>query len=488
MRRTVSAQSDHSVGRLCCLIVFWLAMSCAGASARADVYENSTRETIQQLIRANDLLIAGHAAESRALVQQMGESIRNLDGLAQKYREIANREHTRCSKRIGELDVKTNELFVEQTELKKQIDDLSASLIGAATKQRLAADEINRLNATLSETAQKLRERQAKLEEMQKWWWVPGYGQYLAIRTLADDDIGQYNQTITAIQDQQQRLESNANTLAESQTLIANLTSRKQQAEQLNGQLTEMRVSAQTDLKGLNGIAVFLTDADVFWGLAQNLLQVDGDSYVRQMKIIQDVLARNNTSPSFTQPSVTMAQNFQQKLVEFADSIEKQSNFLLQPTTQFCGGPPAPHTNVAISGRCNIDAITSYYEIVDPKTCSFRYLNPPGCPPTAKSVSTDADALSRGRSRGAWTRADSQNWIGRPSTSPCSTAGTIYYGKLSDPAQCEAMCMADTDCTIWTFNVRNGFMPDSINQCWGGPTSLDANKRPWGGFISGGIR
>src|SRR5205085_618427 len=102
---------------------------------------------------------------------------------------------------------------------------------------------------------------------------------------------------------------------------------------------------------------------------------------------------------------------------------------------------------------------------------------PSGIPVQAAiSVNIGADAVSLSRTRGTWTRAANQNWIGRPSTSPCSTAGTIYYGKLAGPEQCEASCMSDADCTIWSFNTGNGFMPDSINQCWGGPASLDANK------------
>jgi hypothetical protein len=420
-------------------------------------------------------------------VQGMSQSIRMLDERAHKFREIANSEHARCTQRIGELDVETNKLFVQQTETNRKIADLTASLEGAATGRNLAAAEIARLSTMLNDTARSMREGQARLEEMQKWWWVPGYGQYLTIRTVVNNDVGKYQQAINALSDQQQRLAANSNTQAQAQALIETLSREKQQAEGLNGQLVRMRESAQASLRDLNRIAVFLTDADVFWGLAENLLEVDGESFVRKMKIIQDVLARDVTSPSFKDPSKTLAENFQQKLVEFANSVDKQSNFLLKDTTNFCGGPPLA-LNAAISARCNINQITAYYEIVDPKTCTFRYLNPPGCPPAAKSVNMGADALSLGRTRGAWTRAADQNWVGRPSTSPCSIAGTIYYGKLSDPEQCESRCMADADCHFWTFNVRNGFMPDSINQCWGGPGSLDPNKTSWGGFISGGIR
>lgn len=486
--RTANRQGLFS-GQMACCIVIGLALALVGLPARASDYEQSTRAAIQRLVLANELMAAGNVAESRAQLEQIGDAIGSLYALTQQYRERSNREHARCTDSIADLDVRTNQLYTEQKQLLQQIADLSASLEGAALRRDLAAAEVARLNAQLSATIRAVKDREARLQELEKWWWVPGYGQYLAIRTLVDDDIGQYNRMIGALNDQQQRLSSNQNTLAESRKLIATLSQEKQEIEHLHGQLNEMRMAAQGSLQRLNNMSVFLTDADVFWGMTQNLLKVDAASYVLKMKVIQAVLSRNSSSPSFSQPSVTLAQNFQQKLLEFSESIDKNSNMLLKDTTEFCGGPAlTAQATVKPVERCNVNQITAYYEIVDPKTCSFRYLNPPGCPPEPKSVNADAQAVAQGLARGSWSRADEQNWVGRPSTSPCATSGTIYYGKLSGPEQCEAACMADAACTFWSFNRANGFMPNSTSQCWGGPASMDANKSAWGGFISGGIR
>ncbi|MEO7384618.1 MAG: hypothetical protein ABIU18_06765 [Novosphingobium sp.] len=477
--------------RLVLLVAFPLAMLVAGAPAAlaASDYELQTRETIGKLLQANELLASGKTEDARAVVLGMSQSIQTLTQIAQKYRQIANREHDRCLIRIGELDLKTNQLFVEQTEINKKIDDLTASISNAQTTGSLADTEVKRLNGMLDDTLKRMREREARLEELRKWWWVPGYGQYLAIRTLADNDIGNYDRAVKDFEDQNLRLAQNRESLKQARTLASDLVAERTRANLLNDQLSQMRTVSQARLNGLNGIAVFLTDADVFWGLAQNLLEVNGDMFIRKMNVIQNVLIRDVNAPSLKSPAASTAQSFQKKLIEFADSLDKQSNFLIENTTDFCGGPAlALNAAVTPTSQCKIEQITAYYEIVDPKTCSFRYLNPPGCPPPAKNPDLGEASLERGRGRGAWTRSPGQNWIGQPSTSPCVIAGTIYYGKLSGPDQCEAVCQGDAACTVWSFNTNNGFMPNSVNQCWGGTQALAPNKRDWSGFVSGGMR
>lgn len=477
--------------RLVVFVAFFLAQLVSGAptALAAGDYEFQTRETISKLLQANDLLASGKTQDARAVVLGMSQSIQTLTQVAQKYRQIANREHDRCQIRIGELDLRTNQLFVEQTETNKKIDDLTASIANAQTQGSLAETEVRRLNGMLADTLKRMREREARLEELRKWWWVPGYGQYLAIRTLADNDIGNYDRAVKDFEDQNRRLAQNRESFSQARALANDLTAERTRANLLNDQLSQMRVVAQARLHGLNGIAVFLTDADVFWGLAQNLLEVNGEMFIRKMNIIQNVLTRDVNAPSLKSPAANTAQSFQKKLIEFADSLDKQSNFLIENTTDFCGGPALGLTaTVTPTSQCKIDQITAYYEIVDPKTCSFRYLSPPGCPPPAKNSDLGEASLERGRSRGTWTRSPGQNWIGQPSTSPCVIAGTIYYGKLAAPDQCEAACQGDGACTVWSFNTNNGFMPNSVNQCWGGTQALMPNKRDWPGFVSGGMR
>src|SRR6516164_5038079 len=206
---------------------------------------STTRAAIDQIIKANDEAVSGKIVDAQNLLRWIAEPLKNLEGLAQKFREVANREHDRCMLRIGELETKTSDLYQQQLELNDKIKDLDAQLAGAAKRRDLAAAEIERLRANMAASEQSMREREAKLSELAKWWWVPGYGAYLGIRTLVDNDIGQYQSAVSALSDQQKQLQQHAASLDRAQALRAQLDPQKQQGEALHRQLDGMRSSAQ---------------------------------------------------------------------------------------------------------------------------------------------------------------------------------------------------------------------------------------------------
>jgi hypothetical protein len=481
------------------LVVLCLAIGGGGTPAISEggTYNSTTRAALDSIIEANDQILAGKPDDARKLLGGMAEPLKNLEALAQKFRETANREHDRCMARIGDLENKTSDLYQQQIALDKQIAELEAGLAGAAKRRDLAQAEINRLTATINAAQRSMQEREGKLRELEKWWWVPGYGQYLAIRTLVDNDIGQYQSAVSALGDQQRQIQQHIASANAAQALRAQLDPQKKQAEELHRQLDGMRSSAQNELRELKSTAVFLTDADVFWGKAETLLQVDAKGFVGTMQILQDVLESEVQAPSFTNPdpSHEVVRDFRQKLVEFAESVDANNNFLLQDATEFCGGPPrVTDANATVSARCSIGQIAKYYKILDPKTCAFEFLNPPHCPPKPKSIDVSADALAAGKARGTWSKTTAEDWANWIGAARCESAAAIYYGKLSDVLECEKRCIADSECTIWTYNELytgrgNQAWVDSQHECWGGLNSLSANKPPhWGGFISGGIR
>jgi len=300
------------------LVVLCLAIGGRGTPAISEggTYGSTTRAAIDQIIKANDEAVSGKIVDAQNLLRWIAEPLKNLEGLAQKFREVANREHDRCMLRIGELETKTSDLYQQQLELNDKIKDLDAQLAGAAKRRDLAAAEIERLRANMAASEQSMREREAKLSELAKWWWVPGYGAYLGIRTLVDNDIGQYQSAVSALSDQQKQLQQHAASLDRAQALRAQLDPQKQQGEALHRQLDGIRSSAQNELRELKGTAVFLTDADVFWGKAETLVQVDANGFIGTMQILQDVLERDVQAPSFTDPSHEVVRDFRQKLLE----------------------------------------------------------------------------------------------------------------------------------------------------------------------------
>jgi hypothetical protein len=468
------------------LVLLQLPVSRAQAptASQGGSYGAETRVAIERIIQANDQIISGKAADAQNLLRGIAEPLKRLEALAQRFREVANREDVRCQQRIGDLERKTNDLYQQEKELNTKIDDLNGLLEAAATKRSLAEAEVTRLSASMNAAQRSIQERQEKLRELTNWWWVPGYGQYLAVRTLVDDDIGQHQRAMSALGDQQKQIQQHSASMHAAQALVADLDRQRTNAAELHGQLNVMRSSSQDELKKLKATAVFLTGADVFWGKAQTLLQVDAQGLTGTMSILMDVLKSEVQAPSSSDPLHEVARDFRQKLMEFAESVDANDNFLLKDATAYCGGPPAAK-DATISAKCNIVQFTKYYKIVDPKTCAFQYLNPPGCPPAPRVVDVTPERVAEGTKRGTWTTTGEQNWVGRARCAPAA----IYYGKLSNAGECEKKCRADRDCTVWTYNERNGYMGmDSITECWGGLPVLNAAKTNWSGFVSGGMR
>ncbi|HZO83830.1 MAG TPA: hypothetical protein VFC26_01375, partial [Verrucomicrobiae bacterium] len=92
-------------------------------------------------------MISGKAADAQNLLRGVAEPLKRLEALAQKFREVANREDLRCQERIGDLERKTNDLYQQERALSEKINELNGLLAAAATKRSLAQAEITKLSA-----------------------------------------------------------------------------------------------------------------------------------------------------------------------------------------------------------------------------------------------------------------------------------------------------------------------------------------------------
>ena len=450
-------------------------------------YGKVTRDALDRLLAAADKLQAGDRQGAKSLLQGMQSEVSLLTQVTDYFREQANREYGRCVTHIADLNTRVADLSNQEDALNVKIQDIEAQLVNIETRKQLTEEEIKKLRTSLSATEQLLAERRRKLHELEKWWWVPFYGAYLAIRTTVDNDIGNYNSLRNTLIDSSRRLSVNMQELQTITSMKATLDREKAVVSKTHSDLRLMRIGAEADLGNLNDDAVFLTEADAFWDRVGLLLRLDvGQALTAATDIsnLQSQLTRENSPPLFNNPKQRPVVELYESLVAFADTIDQGNNFLTAQGSDFCGGPPRQKTGPDISSACKIDQFSSSYEIIDPKTCTFRYINPPGCPPRPKTVAVTEQALAAARGRGVWARASDQNWIGR---ARCSSPLVKYYGKLNGPEDCEKACMSDATCAVWTYNVRNGYMPGSFQECWGGTAAFSPNKADWGGFESGGL-
>jgi hypothetical protein len=449
-------------------------------------YGQTTRAALTRLLNSAEKLKRGDKSGAQAELAGMASSLGEITKATDFFREQANREFDRCVGHIGTLDKKVGELYQQEIKTAKEIQDLDAKLVNVMKQKQLTDQEISTVNQQIQIAKGQMEERQRKLEELRKWWWVPFYGFGLAIRTLVDDDIGNYNSLTHTLRDSSSKLASHQRDLNSLEQSRNALNRELGDMARTQKALKELRETSEQDLANLKKSAVFLTDAQVFWGKVTSLLKMDvGQSLtaLTDIMLLKDLMNKQNAQPSFSDPRQRPITELHDSLITFADTLDQGNNFLMAEGSDFCGGPARQKVGPNVSNNCNIESITRYYEIVDPKTCSFRYLNPPGCPPLPRKVTVTDQAVAASRTKGSWTRSEDQNWVGR---SRCESPHAVFYGKMNSADACERTCMSDPNCVAWTYNERNGYMPNSTSECWGATRELQLLKSSWSGFRSGG--
>src|SRR5262249_32665790 len=153
------------------------------------------------------------------------------------------------------------------------------------------------LNTKIQSTVAALDQRQQKLKELESWWWVPGYGQHLGIRTLVDGDIETYESLAGTLRDAGQRLRDSQAAAAAANALRANLESSRNATLATLNDLKRMRVDTERELGDLKHSAVVLTDASVLWAKARSLLTITAADQLDSLESIQQLLEKPSNAP-----------------------------------------------------------------------------------------------------------------------------------------------------------------------------------------------
>jgi len=472
------------LGALFCIVAIAFSQT-AWAPTKAVSYGKITRDALDRLLSSANDLRNGNTAGAQQKLQGMEASAAELTKAADFFREQANRENNRCVSNIGKLEDEIAKIFEKEKEAERRIASLQAELKGITERKNYSAAQIEQVKRDVELALAAMKEREAKLEELRKWWWVPFYNLYLGIRTLVDDDIGNYNSLRNTLQDKATEMAKHQGDWQAASQMMSALTREHQEIQRTHAGLLKMRNEAEADLGNLKKSAIFLTDAGIFWGRVTNLLKIRVTRPVdllSHMTALDMLMSKKNEAPLFHNLQAKPFNDLYDSLAAFADTIDQGNNFLMAEGSDYCGGPPRSNTTT-VSSACKIEA-TKFYEIVNPVTCAFQYKNPPGCPPRPRVTQETEQAVAAGRARGSWVRADGTNWVGRARCEPES----IYYGKVNDQDQCERKCLSDGTCVAWTYNRNNGMISGTTGECWGGTRALTPNKTSWGGFQSGGIQ
>ena len=270
-------------------------------------------DAAQQMGERGD--VAGADAQLKTIESLTGEITRRT----RQYLGNAEAAHRTCAARSARLEKELGEILLAQEDLGRKIADVEAQIAAASARERASSDEIRQLNDRVRQLERSLAERRKKLRELEKWWWVPGYGTYLSIRTLAQKDIQTQDHLFSALQDADRMHASLRNSLEAANRLRSTLASSRDQFRANDAALHGIQQQIVEKITKARAAVAFLSDAEAFWMRVQRL------GVARTADDVQFVARQlaQQVSPLLAQEFSGSARNFREALIAFGDAVSR---------------------------------------------------------------------------------------------------------------------------------------------------------------------
>ena len=250
------------------------AVACPADAARElPALASSTLAAVETAAR---LVAAGRPPEADAALAEVERRTpvlqASLDCLAARIAPVERQ----CAFAVSQLEGRMSDLRTRERELDDSLGRLREALAEARAGQSLNQAELARKRAEADAAARQLAELRERQRELESWWWVPGYGQYLAIRTLADNDIGRHRTAVDELNAAQRTAADLKATLHRHAVAALNASNAAQCTVRVQRSLEAARHHAFDDLGRARAARVFLARAGTFLSHARTLATSSG--------------------------------------------------------------------------------------------------------------------------------------------------------------------------------------------------------------------
>jgi hypothetical protein len=468
-----------------------LLLAClAPSEGRASAAD--ARQALDAVSQSIQQLRAGNVAAARQALAGVEQIIARESAAIAAFEERAKDSFARCVASVGELDRMIGDITVTEQRVAAELATTEGSLANAVQDAEVSSHEMDAIQASIAQLRAAVEARQAKLRELEKWWWVPGYGAYLGIRTLADHDVTELEAAIRELNDHRVQNARSEAALRAAQGAITRLSAERSRLRAERETAAGMHAVLNYRMQSVRDVTVFVQQAKQFWGEVGTFVGYQVQGAVGSTTALADLL--NATMGEKGSDALVLGigseqENLRAKLVEFAAKLEGGSAFA-NLTAADCAPSAGLTEATAKLAACHFMPTWPHYEITNLETCTFRYVSPPGCPPASVSAAPPGNRFLDGMTRDMqnfWRGrvAAEQNWIGR---ARCTSNATLFLGRHATARACEATCTGRIDCHFWTYNVNNGAIANTDGECWGGTASLQPEIGRWEGFVSGGLK
>lgn len=281
------------------------------------VYKETTRNILDNLLASSRLLRQQKQEEALTVLRGMRSAVNSLHKTALEYRDRARWEEELCEAQLEELVRQVGEIRDQEQDVERHIRDIQSQLerLGK-NRERLLSDEVN-LQASMAMLRKQIARLRARAEEMKKWFWVPGYGQYLAIRNLVDDDINRLKSKQEELGRLMVEISRDEAEIRDINRMLEGMTRDAQRLAAQEKELSLLRADLDKRKKHYARSVVFLLRIESFYStLNQKLELVD-----RRIEDVQELL-------SVVEKFEEEISDLESALLNFADEVDKGAKII----------------------------------------------------------------------------------------------------------------------------------------------------------------
>jgi len=300
-------------------------------------FHERTQEAVESLRQISASLRSDETQVAAGLVERAQSSWCELKRTSEYFRVMAERQADLCQSRVAELIDRINDLYQNQKALEKTLGQLQAEFAQAAKDDELTSAEIANLKTRIRENQRDLAERERKLQELRDWWWVPGYGLYLAIRAAVDNDEARAASLIVDLDLLSRDLGKNSASVAGLRELQVRLKTQAETASWSGDSLKQMREDLHGKVGARKGTVVFFVEARSFWDQVQ---RINLNNVGETLSFIQDLQKDLESEVSVSLLGEEKS-SLLEELERFAAIIDDNQKFLFDDGLDLCPGESA---------------------------------------------------------------------------------------------------------------------------------------------------
>ena len=225
----------------------------------------NSEECFTALKTATKALRRGDVATSTRMLRTLhsqGQRIKNqaieLRRELEELEESNTQEMETVKCHLGDLEDQERSLLHERQRLEKHQDFLQAKIDSCVKILKTAVEEEDAAK-------RKLREAEEKCKELENWWWVPIYGQFLFFRELLEDNHNKARRASCEVTFHRSCIRR---TDLEIENNTALMKDNEKKINSIACSISQLRIRMEYlhDKAGaLKEIIVFIMEAEVFW-------------------------------------------------------------------------------------------------------------------------------------------------------------------------------------------------------------------------------